>query len=94
MSDTVDSSAADGGTWTIPCGASAAEINQILSDAGTYSASTGSRGRVVFPDGLAFIVAQPLVVPANVDVVAGTALLIAAHASPMVMNSLVGCTGR
>lgn len=94
MNDTVESSAADTGTWTIPCGASATAINLILSEAGAYSASTGSRGRVTFPDGLAFIVAQPLVVPANVDVVAGTALIIAAHANPMVMNSLVGCTGR
>lgn len=32
--------------------------------------------------------------PADVDVDAGTAHLIAVHADPMVMNSLAGCTGR
>lgn len=69
-------------------------INQALGDAGRYSSATGSRGRVDFPDGLAFLLDEPLVVPANVDVVAGTALLIARHAKPMVMNSLDGCTGR
>jgi hypothetical protein len=91
---TVDRSVEPPGTWTIPCGASAAVINQALADAGAYSASPGGRGRVVFPDGLAFLLDEPLVVPANVDVVAGTALLIAAHADPMVMNSLAGCAGR
>lgn len=94
MGADVDPSAEQAGTWAIPCGASAAVINGALADAGGYSASTGGRGRVVFPDGLAFLLDEPLVVPANVDVAAGTALLIAAHAKPMVMNSLVGCTGR
>lgn len=94
MGDDVDASVDQVGTWVIPCGAAAAVINQALADAGAYSSSAGSRGRVAFPDGLAFLLDEPLVVPANVDVVAGTALLIAGHANPMVMNSLVGCTGR
>lgn len=94
MGGTVDLSAGQAGTWTIPCGASAAAINQALADAGAFSVSTGGRGRVVVPDGLAFLLEEPLVVPADVDVVAGTARLIAGHADPMVMNSLAGCTGR
>lgn len=38
-------------------------INQVLADAGAYSVATGGRGRVAFPDGLAFLRDQPLVVP-------------------------------
>ena len=94
MGQDADPTPAQTGTWEIPCGAAAAVINQALADAGAYSVSTGGRGRVSFPDGLAFLLDEPLVVPANVDVVAGTAQLIAAHADPMVRNSLVGCTGR
>jgi hypothetical protein len=82
------------GVWTVPCGASAAVVNELLAQAGGFAAQAGGRGRVVFPDGLAFLLGSPLEVPADVDVQAGTALLIATHSDPMVMNSLAGCTGR
>jgi hypothetical protein len=55
VGEDTDPAAAPVGAWTIPCGASAAVINQALADAGGYSSSTGGRGRLVFPDGLAFL---------------------------------------
>lgn len=85
---------AQAGTWMIPCGAPAATINRLLAEAGAHAAATAGRGTVTFPDGQAHLLDEPLVVPADVDVVAGSAVLIAAHAGPMVVNSLAGATGQ